>query len=30
VDRDAVRGDDPERALLDAANRLFQATLASG
>jgi ATP-dependent Lhr-like helicase len=28
MDRDAVRGDDPERALLDAANRLFQATLA--
>lgn len=27
MDRDAVRGDDPERALLDAANRLFQATL---
>lgn len=30
MDRDAVRGDDPERALLDAANRLFQATLAEG
>lgn len=28
MDRDAVRGDDPERALLDAANRLFEATLA--
>lgn len=30
VDRDAVRGDDPERALLDAAKRLFEATLAAG
>lgn len=28
MDRDAVRGDDPERALLDAANRLFEATRA--
>jgi ATP-dependent Lhr-like helicase len=30
VDRDAVRGDDPERALLDAAQRLFEATLTLG
>lgn len=30
MDRDAVRGDDPERALLDAASSLFLATLAGG
>ena len=29
MDRDAVHGDDPERALLDAAHRLFEATLAA-